>query len=265
MGEPAAGAVVLHSEERGSGRPLVILHGLLGSIANWRGIARTLSESLRVVSLDARNHGRSEHAAAHGYAVMAADTAATMERLGLVPATVMGHSMGGKTAMTLALTRPELVERLIVLDMAPRTYRDAEGPAEVVHALAELDLAGLGSREDVDRALAERIHDAATRSFALMNLKRDPVRGFSWRCNLDVLARSLPDLAAGVESDGTYDGPVLFVRGAWSRYITDSDETRIRALFPAAEVVTLPEAGHWLHVEAPDALIATLSRFLGED
>jgi pimeloyl-ACP methyl ester carboxylesterase len=259
------GACTLNFEERGSGRPLVILHGLLGSLANWRGVARALAVRFRVVSLDARNHGRSPHTAVHGYPAMAADTAATIESLGLGPSTVIGHSMGGKTAMTLALMRPDLVERLVVLDIAPRAYLEAEGTADVVRALAEIDLSDVSGRGDVEARLATAVPDAGMRAFLMMNLRRQGEEGFSWRCNLETLVRCGREIAMEVESEEAYRGPALFVRGGWSRYVTGSDDARIRTLFPAADILTLPEAGHWLHVEAPEALVDCVARFAAAD
>jgi len=259
------GTCTLNFEERGSGRPLVILHGLLGSLANWRGVARAMAGKFRVVSLDARNHGRSPHAAEHSYPAMAADVAAAIESLDLGASTVIGHSMGGKTAMTLALTRPDLVEQLAVLDIAPRAYPQSGGPDDVVRALADIDLSDVTDREEVEARLATSVLDAAMRAFLLMNLRRDGEDGFSWRCNLDALVRCEGEIAAEIESEHAYEGPTLFVRGAWSRYVTDSDETRIRRLFPAADILTLPEAGHWLHVEATEALVGCLARFAAVD
>ncbi len=266
MSQPeTGGACTLNFEERGSGRPLVILHGLLGSLANWRGVARALADRFRVVSLDARNHGRSPHAAEHSYAVMAADTAAAIEDLGLGPSTIIGHSMGGKTAMTLALTRPDLVERLVVLDIAPREYPETEGAVDVVRALAGLDLSSVSGRGEVEARLATVVADAGMRAFLLMNLRRDGEDSFSWRCNLEALVSCGREIAAAIQTEGAYGGPTLFVRGSWSRYVTGSDEARIRQLFPAADILTLPEAGHWLHVEASEALVDCIARFAAAD
>jgi esterase len=255
-----AGPLRLNCEERGEGRPIVILHGLLGSLANWRGIARTLSATWRVVSFDARNHGRSPHSALHDYPAMAEDVAGMIEAMTLGPVVVLGHSMGGKTAMRLALNRPDLVSGLLVVDMAPRAYPLEGGPVDVIAALRRIDLSSVNSREEVDRRLASEIPDAATRNFAMMNLYRSD-QGFAWRCNLAGLARSTSDIAAPIESEGVFGGPARFIRGAWSRYVTESDEVRIRELFPAASIVTVAAAGHWLHVEAPASLVGEIQSF----
>lgn len=183
-----------------------------------------------------------------------------IESLGIGPVVVLGHSMGGKTAMQLALDRPDLVSGLLVVDMAPRAYSIEGGPADVVAALRRIDLRAVKSRDEVDSRLASEVPDAATRSFALMNLYRGD-DGFAWRCNLAGLAGSRADIAAAIDSDRVFAGPGRFLRGAWSRYVTESDEMRIRELFPAATIVTIAAAGHWLHVEAPASLVGEIQNF----
>jgi pimeloyl-ACP methyl ester carboxylesterase len=247
--------------ELGAGPPLVILHGLFGSARNWAGIAKVLAARRRVLAVDLRNHGASPWSDAMGYADMAGDVAALIEARGFGRAAVLGHSMGGKAAMWLALTRPAAVERLVVVDVAPASYPPVL--LDYVHAMQAVDLGAVRRRADADAALQQVVRDPAERGFLLQNLMLEE-GGARWRLNLDVLERTLPDIAGWRDPPGDcrYDGPALFVAGARSDYVQAAHDPRIRALFPAAEVVRIADAGHWVHAEQPQAFIAAVAPFL---
>ena len=236
--------------ETGEGPPLVILHGLFGSSRNWASIARRLGETHRVFAVDLRNHGASPWAETMDYGEMAEDVRAFLARHGLAGATVMGHSMGGKTAMRLALDHGLDVGRLIVVDIAPVTYTHTHGP--IVAALRAVDLTAAGRRADVDRQLQVAIPDADLRSFLIHNLVSED-GWLHWRINLAALAANMNNLIGFPEDLAglTYGGPAHFLRGAASDYVQESYHARIRELFPKAEIDSVPEAGHWVHAEQP--------------
>jgi pimeloyl-ACP methyl ester carboxylesterase len=248
--------------ETGEGPPLVILHGLFGSSRNWGSIARRLGETHRVFAVDLRNHGASPWADTMDYGEMAEDLRAFLARHGLAGAVVMGHSMGGKTAMRLALDHGGDVGRLIVVDIAPVAYDHSHGP--MVEALRAVDLAAAGRRAEVDRQLQAAIPEAALRSFLLHNLVSEDGR-LRWRINLAALAASMDALIefpadpAGI----TYRGPAHFLRGAASDYVREAHHARIRELFPNAEIDSIPDAGHWVHAEQPAAFLERVRSILG--
>jgi len=252
--------MILNSIETGAGAPVVLLHGLFGAAKNLGVIARGLSGRARVISLDMRNHGESAHADGMGYADMAGDVAETMAALGLPGAMVVGHSMGGKTAMSLALSRPEMVEKLVVMDIAPVAYR--HGHDSYVAAMRALPLTPSLTRHEADAALAEAVPEPAMRSFLLNNL----ILGAAprWRLGLAEIAGAMPRLMGWQDPAGgePYTGPTLFVRGATSDYVPDSAWGAIVERFPGAVEKTIAEAGHWLHAEQPAAVIAALKEFL---
>ncbi len=256
---------LLHYLDQGQGRPLVILHGLFGTLDNWQTLARRWAQEagLRVVSVDLRNHGRSFHSPEHTYAAMAADVLAVFDHLGLGPdTTLLGHSMGGKVAMRLALDAPARLARLIVLDIAPG-FSNMEHQDEVLAGLRGVELGALASRQAADAALARHVDNVGTRQFLLKNLYRTDDNAFAWRINLPVLAAAMP--AVGEEiTGGPFLKPALFVRGGKSGYITAEDKLyAIPALFPNSEVATVPDAGHWLHAEQPDAVFELVRAFVG--
>jgi pimeloyl-ACP methyl ester carboxylesterase len=241
---------LFHVDLGGAGRPpMLVLHGLLGSARNWQTTGRDLAEHYHVFALDARNHGRSPHTAEAGTAWMADDLAAWMRAQGLPRATLVGHSMGGRTAMFLACRRPELVERLVVVDVAPRDY---PGLGHWTHfdALLRLDLATLRSRQDAEDRLAAEVPDLGLRKFLVTNLVQDDAGRWRWSVNLPVLARALPDFEVNPLAPGDrYDGPTLFIAGGKSGYVRPEDWPCIQRHFPAARLVTIPEAGHNPHID----------------
>jgi len=239
------------------GTPIVILHGLLGSSGNWRSIARRLAERHRVFALDLRNHGKSPHVESMSYPAMADDVRAFLDSHDIDAATIIGHSMGGKTAMRLALDAPQRVERLVVVDIAPGVSHHDHLPW--LRAMASLDLGCVRRRADADAMLAATVPDTAMRQFLLHNLAATP-GGFVWRINLAAIENGLPELLDfPVEADvHPFLGSTLFVRGAQSDYVLPEDEAVIRALFPRARIVTIEGAGHWVHAEQPVRFLAAL-------
>jgi len=254
-------AVPLHVTTYGTQGPaLVLLHGFLGSSVNLHKMAKSpLGDYCRVYAADARNHGRSPRAEPFTYAAMAEDVLALMDHLALEQAILMGHSMGAKTAMTVAMLEPERVRGLIVVDMAPRAYTPHHGP--ILDALSGVNLAACATRTDVDDALARALPDAGLRAFLLQNLERSP-EGFQWRIPLDLLQRDYYRVTEALIDGPPYSGPTLFVRGERSSYIRDEDENLIYLHFPAADIVTIGGASHWVHVDAPDALNRVVENFL---
>jgi pimeloyl-ACP methyl ester carboxylesterase len=249
-----------HDDYGESGAPLVILHGLLGSARNWTAIARQLGTTHRAFVLDLRNHGRSPWADDMSFDAMADDVGAFIERHAPGPATVIGHSLGGKVAMRLALLRPELVERLIVVDVAPVAYRHSF--TGYIEALRGVDLAGLARRADADRALQEAVPETGVRSFLLQNLVQDG-GGFRWRVNLAALDDNMGLLMGFPAVQGlAYPGPTLFVAGGRSSYLGSEHRPLIARLFPTAEQVAIEEAGHWVHAERPADFLAAIRPFL---
>ncbi len=254
-------AVPLAAAEYGSGPTLLILHGLFGSARNWSSVAQRLASANRGFALDARNHGASPWADTMSYADMVEDVRAFQDAHGLGRATIIGHSMGGKTAMLLALNHPTSVARLVVVDIAPVAHPPAL--AAYVRAMRAVDLAGVSRRAEVDRQLAGAIPDAAERAFLLQNLVFEDGQA-RWRLNLPVIERFLPeisgfpDLAAGL----SFAGPTLFVAGERSGYVSPADEPAIKRLFPNAQIARVPGAGHWVHAERPDAFLGLVTSFL---
>ena len=241
-----------------SGVPVLIVHGLFGSGRNWGVIARRLAETRPLIAVDMRNHGDSPRFPTQGYADMAGDLAEVIAAHG-GRADVLGHSMGGKAAMVLALTHPERVRRLIVADIAPVAYGHSQ--SHHIAAMRALDLTGLRARSEADRRLAETVPDAALRAFFLqsLDLKSDPPR---WKLNLDVLEAEMPRIVGWPEITGRYDGPALFLSGALSDYVRPEHRATISALFPRARLARIPGAGHWLHADKPREFEAAIQTWL---
>jgi len=250
-----------HSPENAA--PIIILHGLFGSKRNWSAIAKRLSTHHRVICVDLRNHGESPWIDAMDYPALSHDVADLIDRLELGPCTVIGHSMGGKTAMMLALTQPESVTRLVVVDIAPVARQTDFGP--YIEAMAAVPLAACDSRTAVEAHLVEAVPDPQVRSFLVQNLVRDPATGFHWRINLAALDAGLNDIAdfALPASRPPYTDPALFIAGGASDYLQAQHHAVIRTLFDDVTITTIPGAGHWLHAEVPDAFLNALTDFLG--
>ena len=239
--------------------PLLICHGLFGSARNWGVIARRLSDSRRVVTVDMRNHGDSPWWPSQTYADMAGDLARV---IGTARHDVVGHSMGGKAAMMLALTHPDLVRRLIVADIAPVAYAHSQN--HLIAAMRGLDLTTLTTRSAADSKLAAAIPEDGTRAFLLqsLDLKSQPPR---WRLNLDVLEANMSGIVGWPAPTGQFNGPALFLSGAASSYVLPEHRALIKPLFTAARFAKIPGAGHWLHADKPREFEATIRAFLTAD
>ncbi|MGL4310468.1 MAG: alpha/beta fold hydrolase [Paracoccaceae bacterium] len=237
--------------------PLMIVHGLFGSGRNWGAIARRLAGTRMVLVPDMRNHAGSGWTDSHDYFNMATDLAEIAAAHGQVD--VVGHSMGGKASMVLALTRPELLRKMVVADISPVAYGHSQTP--LITAMRGLDLTGLTARGEADRRLSMTVPDPGVRAFLLqsLDLKADPPR---WRLNLDLLEREMPTVIGWPEINGRFDGPVLFLSGADSDYVQPDHRATIKGYFPGARFAKLPGAGHWLHADRPREFEATLRAFL---
>lgn len=236
--------------------PLLIVHGLYGSARNWGVIAKRLSDEREVLTVDMRNHGESAHFPTHSYADLAADLAEVIAAHG-GQADVVGHSMGGKASMVLALDHPEMVNRLVVADIAPVAYSHTQ--VHYIHAMRGLDLSAIATRGDADRALKESVPEDGIRAFLLQSLD---VKGKRWRLNLDTLETEMSKIVGFPEVTGAFTGPTLFLSGAESDYVLPAHREKIKAHFPKARFSRIPGAGHWLHAEKPREFEATLRVFL---
>ncbi len=238
--------------------PLLIVHGLFGSARNWGVISKRLADTRRTVTVDMRNHGASFRAPTHGYDDLAGDLAEVISGNG-GRMDVLGHSMGGKAAMMLALTQPELVDRLVVADIAPVAYGHSQ--SHLIEAMRGLDLADLASRGEADRRLAATVDDPGVRAFLLqsLDLKAQPPQ---WRLNHDVLEAEMQRITGWPQIDARFDGPTLFLSGANSDYVQPAYRDKIKALFPNARFARIPGAGHWLHAEKPREFEESVRVFL---
>ena len=236
--------------------PLMIVHGLYGSGRNWGVIAKRLSDAARVYTIDLRNHGLSPRTDTHSYQDMAGDIAELIEQLG-GPMDIVGHSMGDKAAMVLALTRPDLLRRLVVADIAPVAYTHSQLP--YIHAMRAVDLSKVTRRSEAEAQLAEQGVEPALCSFFTQSLDVPEKR---WRLNLDTLEREMPGIMSFPETSGRFEGTTLFLSGATSDYVLPEHRPLIKDLFPNAHFAKLKDAGHWLHADKPRAFEAAVRGFL---
>ncbi|MEL7282068.1 MAG: alpha/beta fold hydrolase [Pseudomonadota bacterium] len=237
---------------------LLIAHGLYGSGRNWGVIAKRLSDQRRVVCVDMRNHGASPWFETHSYEDLAQDLAEVLEHLG-GQFDVLGHSMGGKASMMLALTRPELVNRLIVADIAPVAYSHTQ--IQYIHAMRATDLSDITRRSDAGKRLLPHVDDPALVPFFLQSLDVD---ARAWRLNLDVLEAEMDKIMGFPDMGTTYLGEVLMLSGALSDYVQTEHRAAIKARFPKARFAKIPDAGHWLHAERPRAFEQAVKAWLGQ-
>lgn len=249
---------MLNHDIYGSGtQTLVIVHGLFGSGRNWRAIAKRLGQSMRVVTVDMRNHAGSFRSDEMGYDDMAADLLELIGTLG--PISLLGHSMGGKASMVAALRDGSRIERLIVADIAPVAYEHSQIPN--IDAMEAVDLSRVSRRSDADEQLSAQINDPALRAFFLQSLAIEEA-GARWLLNLSALRRNMPAIMGFPDVSGQFDKPALFVTGQASDYVDRAGKAAIRPLFPRARFAALKGAGHWLHADQPKAFIATVQAFL---
>ncbi len=258
----------------GQGVPVVILHGLYGSSDNWLTIARGLSGQYEVFVPDLRNHGRSPHHPLHTYAALSADIIELMDNNNIDRCIMLGHSMGGKTAMYVAATIPQRIIKLIIDDIAPVNYSSASefSPLSIEHlnivdTLLHTDLNQYTKREEIEQSWAQSIPDMNVRQFLLKNLRRENGTHYSWRINIQAIVQNLPHILNGMDQLELDKGkhinvPTLFVKGKRSPYISPAIYPFIRQSFTNSQIVTIPNAGHWLHVEQPELFLDVVQRFL---
>lgn len=262
LGESSRGAMHLNVQSYGQGFPLIILHGLFGSLDNWTTVSRLLSEDRLVLAVDQRNHGRSPHSPEMTYPAMAEDVAELMDASGFAAADVLGHSMGGKTAMELALRFPSKVRRLAVVDITPRAYESRH--SAILEAMLSLHPHRFASRIEAEKALAPAIPDRPVRQFLLKNLTRNAAGRLQWRLGLNEIAANYPKVNAALAGSRVFAGPVQFIRGDRSDYVRDEDSALCRGFFPAATFRTVPGAGHWVHADATREFVHLVRQFLAE-
>jgi esterase len=243
----------------GDGQPFIILHGLFGSSDNWLPQAKVLSAKYKVILIDQRNHGQSPHDNAFDYNVMVNDLLEFIEDYQIADPIILGHSMGGKTAMNFALKHPDKLQKLIVVDIAPRAY-DLEHYI-IVDGLKAIPINSITSRVEADKALSNYVHEGDTRQFLLKNLQRKAEGGFSWKINLPVISEKLSNVGVDLQISGVFDKPTLFVRGSRSSYIRDDDRKRIKEIFLKSALVTL-DTGHWVQAEKPQEFVEVVMQWL---
>ena len=255
-------SVKLSHNVNGEGQTLVILHGLFGSKRNWSSIARQLSATFRVLTIDLRNHGESPWNDIHVYPSMAEDVATLIENECSEPAIILGHSMGGKVAMYLALVRPALIDRLIVVDIPPA--RSSGTPIDYVHAMQKVPLAMLSHRRDAELSLADTIPDPKVRGFLVTNIMSRP-EGLTWIANLDAIEQYFDQILDWPDSlnGRQFSRPTLFLEGEHSTFVGPEHEEVIHHFFPSADRQVIENAGHWVHVENTEAFLRAVRTFVG--
>jgi esterase len=249
----------LSYSQQGTGKPLVILHGLFGSKNNWKSVCDILQESFSTIAIDLRNHGDSPHSNQMHLALMAQDVRATLQQLPIGSAVIVGHSMGAKVAMELATAHPRSVSGLVLVDMPPRQLKPRH--THIFTALQELPLSELRSRSHADTLLRSTLPDPAIRAFLLTNLKRSAEGSYTWRCNLPALYNNYHALGAALNPQARYDGPVLLLRGTESDYVTDKDCAGLHRHFPASICRSVERAGHWIHAQQRSRFCEILTEF----
>ncbi|MCK4664353.1 MAG: alpha/beta fold hydrolase [Bacteroidales bacterium] len=258
----------------GQGQPVIILHGLYGSSDNWVTVGKKLADNFEVFLIDQRNHGKSPHSAYHNYELMKNDLLEFMDEHFIKKAVIIGHSMGGKTAMFFSLDFPERLNSLIVIDISPKSYLNltdysplAIKHLNIINAMLSIDFSLVKKRNDADSVLAKTINSVIQRQFLLKNIHRDKNNNFSWKLNIEAIRNNLPDILDGLnknisEENKTTDFPVLFIKGENSDYIQKKDYTLIRNIFPYADIKVIKNASHWVLAEKPIELINIISEFI---
>ena len=251
----------LNYKSIGSGYPLIILHGLLGSLDNWQTIAKQFGGHFQVFIIDQRDHGRSPHTPEFSYELLVSDVLEFMQQQGLDRAHFIGHSMGGKVAMHIALKHPERVAKLIVVDVAPVEYEDRH--SDVFKALFAVDLRTLGSRQQAEGTLRSILgNDETTVQFLMKGLYRDDDNRFQWRFDVQALYDAYDEISFGITAERPFEGDTLFIKGERSEYINASNFSEIIDLFPNNQLVEIPGAGHWVHAENPVQFTNEVLKFL---
>ncbi len=254
--------MILNFRKFGEGPPLLILHGVFGSADNWQTLGKQLATSYTVYLIDQRNHGQSFHSPVFSYEAMRDDLLALVESESLQHFHLIGHSMGGKTAMFFACAYPHLVRNLVVVDIAPRHYLPHH--QNIFKGFHSLDLPTLTSRKEADEQMAQVIPDFGVRQFILKNLSRNEHGQFAWKLNLDAIEKNIENIGSGLPKDLSFEGNTLFVSGGLSDYITSEDRDQISHHFPNSDLATIDGAGHWVHAQKPQELLTLLQSFLSK-
>lgn len=249
----------LFYRQSGHGEPLIILHGLFGSSDNWYTLAKTFAEHFTVYLIDQRNHGQSPHSDEFNYKLLAEDLFEFVNDHKLEQVNIIGHSMGGKTAMNFAVKYPERVKKLIIVDIVPKEYPVHHD--NILEGLLSIDLPQVSSRTEADELLSKNVTELDERQFLLKNLYRTSEGAFAWRPNLKAIDNHIEEIGEGMQYDGQYNGPTLFIVGARSKYFKTGDEKLISEIFPTFKLVTL-DSGHWVQAEKPKEFAETAIPFL---
>jgi pimeloyl-ACP methyl ester carboxylesterase len=254
-------ALQLNYKHFGSSTPLIILHGLFGSLDNWQTLGRKFAEHFSVYLIDQRNHGRSPHTKHHNFQLMADDLFDFMQQHDLDKAHLIGHSMGGKTVMQFSINHPEKVLKQIIVDIAPKQY--PRGHDDIFKAIFSLNLSEIQKRDEADAQLEKMIPEFAVRQFIMKNLERNADTGmFEWKMNLELLYREYDNICEAITSGKTTDAETLVVRGSKSKYVSDADINDFKKLFSKVAVADISGAGHWVHAEAPKEFLTVANNFL---
>lgn len=252
---------ILYSNILGTGKPLCILHGFLGMSDNWKTLGSQYAENgFEVHLIDQRNHGRSFWSEDFNYDLLAKDLLHYLTDKNIEKTALLGHSMGGKTIMQFACTYPEITEKLLVADIAPRFYPPHH--QDIINALNKLDIHKIEKRGDADDQLKKYLSNIGVRQFLLKNLYRKKDKTFGLRMNLAVLSEKMEEIGENISSSESYEGPTLFLKGSRSEYVSDSDTSQIKSHFPNAKIEAIEDAGHWLHAENPDQFFEKSFQFL---
>ena len=258
----------------GQGKDLIILHGLYGSGDNWLTVARDLAEHFRVHLPDQRNHGNSPHHPDHSYKAMVSDVMEYLTEYNINSPIVLGHSMGGKTAMWLSILHPEVISKLIVVDISPVGYAQVTSPSSlisqhlnIVNSMRMIDLSILKTRQEIDKELSVYVPSEKVRQFLLKSIERKKDGSYRWKLNIDAISNYLPEIMNGIDvaknaSFINQTMPVLFIKGELSEYIPEEDFEAIKNLYPQAFIETIYGSGHWIHAEKPESFLAVVKSFL---
>ena len=252
----------LFFRQLGEGKPVVILHGLLGLSDNWITFARQLASDFKVYIPDLRNHGQSPHDPVFNYNVLVEDLLELIKDQGLKNVDLIGHSLGGKMAMLFALTYPDYLDKLVVVDIASKKYPPFGDHLMLINAMLHVDLSSAHARSDIDRQLEQNVKSLKLRQFLLKNVYWKDKETLGWRLNLPVLKESLPEILKAVDSPNKFEKPVLLVKGGLSDYIQESDLPEMKKKFPRISVKTLGNASHWVHADAPGEFYSLVHEFL---
>lgn len=253
--------IALNYKVVGDGTPVIILHGLFGSLDNWQTISKKISEhGYKVYTVDQRNHGKSPHTSLHTYSEMAKDLAHFMDNMNLQKSIIIGHSMGGKTAMQFAADFPNRIDKLCVVDIGPKYYPPHH--QTILKALHSVKTNQITSRKEAEEAIGQHISEFGIKQFLMKNLDRKDATSFRWKMNLPVLSEQIENVGAEIKWNKPFTELSLFIAGENSDYIIKEDHEGIKTLFPKATIINIKEAGHWVHAEQPEAFTETVLQFL---